>query len=311
MKLRLNRTYGIIILIIATFFWGSTFAFTKELTTELTPIWIVALRFSITAVILLFMFFIPIVNTIKGILRKELPKLFLLGFLNFLAIYLQTVSLSEIEASNNGFITSFALLLVPFIEFLFRKKPVKTNIKIAVLILLFGIYIMSYGFSIPKAVRLGDGLALISAVVYAFYIVLVDILAKRGVNPGAMMFFVFFVTGIISLPMAFIIDGETFLPTFEHLSKLSFGTYFNMGFLILLGTIIPYIFMGIGQKVVDAQTSSLIYILEPVFAMFIAILFFNEIPNWMKFVGGGIILIAQFIGIKRFDNKRPMKEAQY
>jgi drug/metabolite transporter (DMT)-like permease len=298
MKRKINRTSGILILILATAFWGSTFAFTKELTTELTPLWVVAIRFSITALILLAMFFPQVIWVFKSHLKRELPWLALLGLVNFLAIFLQTVSLTEIPASNNGFITSFALLLVPFLEFIFRKKPVHTNIKVAVLVLLVGIYIMSYGFSLPKRVIAGDMIALLSALAYAFYIILVDILSKK-VNAGVLMFFVFLVTGIISIPLAFILDGRHSLFTLEALSQLSPSTYFNMGFLIFMGTIIPYVFMGIGQRVTDASTASMIYILEPVFAMMIALLFFGEEPIMVKFVGGGIIMIAQFIGIRK------------
>ncbi len=304
--MKLNRTGGIIILILATIFWGSTFAFTKELTGELTPLWVVAIRFGITALILLAMFFPKVLGVYKYQLKKEFLLLLLLGVINFCAIFLQTLSLKDIPASNNGFITSFALLLVPFLEFIFRKKPVRTNIKIAVVVLLSGIYIMSYGFSLPDKVIAGDVLALISALAYAFYIILVDILSKH-VNAGALMFFVFLVTTLISLPLAFILDASQSPFNVEFLSMLSPETYFNMGFLIIMGTIVPYVLMGTGQRVTDAQTASMIYILEPVFAMTIALLFFGEVPVLMKFVGGVIIVGAQFIGIRQ--PKEAMKKS--
>jgi drug/metabolite transporter (DMT)-like permease len=161
---------------------------------------------------------------------------------------------------------------------------------------------MSYGFGLPIGFRIGDLLALISAIIYSFYIIMVDILAKK-VNAGALMFFVFIITGIISLPMAIIIDGNAFSLSYDFLSNLGFNTYYNMGFLIVLGTIIPYVFMGMGQRVIDAQTASLIYILEPLFAMVIAIIFFNEAPVITKFIGGGIILMALFIGVKEPKQK--------
>jgi drug/metabolite transporter (DMT)-like permease len=306
MKIKLNRNNSIFILIVATFFWGSTFAFTKELTNDITPLWIVTIRFGLTAFILLGMFFKQIIKIFTQPLRKELPYLLLLGLVNFIAILLQTISLKEIPASNNGFITSFALLLVPFIEFIFRKKPVYNNIKLAVVLSLIGIYIMSYGLSIPEEFRLGDILALLSAIAYAFYIILVDILSKK-VNAGALMFFVFIVTGVVSLPISIAIDGNIFVSSLKTLATLDFSVYFNMGFLIIMGTIIPYILMGVGQKRVDAQRASLIYILEPVFAMFIAVLFFSEAVFIVKIIGGGLIFIAQIIGIKQpklaVDNK--------
>lgn len=329
MNIKLNRNSAILLLIIATFFWGGTFALTKELTAELispiwivaikfgltavltkelitkliSPIWIVAIRFGLTALILLIIFFRKILNIFSSQLRSELPKLFLLGLLNFAAIMLQTSALVEIGASNAGFITSLCVLLVPFVDFFFRKKPVLNNIKIAIIIALIGIYIISYGFNLPKEIFLGDILVLLSAIVYSFYIILVGILAKK-INAGVLMFFVFFVTGLIALPLAFIISGYNFSSVSIFLINISIKSYINMGFLIVLGTIIPYIFMGIGQKLINAQTASLIYILEPVFAMLIAMLFFSELARETKFIGAAIIIIAQLVGIRNFKKQR-------
>ena len=164
MKMKLNERVGILILIVATFFWGSTFAFTKELTNVMSPLWLVAIRFSLTTILLFVMFFKHIMNVFRTSLKKELPKLLLLGMINFLAIITQTMSLTEISASNSGFIASFAVLLVPFLEFFFRKKPIHNNIKIAVIILFVGIYIMASGFNLPERFVAGDFMALTCAV---------------------------------------------------------------------------------------------------------------------------------------------------
>ncbi len=53
--------------------------------------------------------------------------------------------------------------------------------------------------------------------------------------------------------------------------------------------------MGLGQKHLDAQKSSLIYLLEPVFATLIAVLFFGEFLLYYKIIGGGIILLTQVL----------------
>ena len=300
MKMKLNERVGILILIVATFFWGSTFAFTKELTNVMSPLWLVAIRFSLTTILLFVMFFKHIMNVFRTSLKKELPKLLLLGMINFLAIITQTMSLTEISASNSGFIASFAVLLVPFLEFFFRKKPIHNNIKIAVIILFVGIYIMAYGFNLPERFVAGDFMALTCAVSFAFYIILMDLLVKK-INPGAIMFFAFFLTAIISLPLAMVTESSL---TVETLRNFDFSTYFNMGFLVILGTVVPYVFMGIGQRIVSVQKASLIYILEPLFAMFIAILFFREQPLLIKFVGAAIIIIAQIIGMRQPKHNR-------
>lgn len=60
----------------------------------------------------------------------------------------------------------------------------------------------------------------------------------------------------------------------QFLSNIGLNVYFNMFCLVIIGSIIPYILMGIGQSILDAQKAALIYLLEPVFAMIIALIFF-------------------------------------
>ena len=74
---------------------------------------------------------------------------------------------------------------------------------------------------------------------------------------------------------------------------------FQMGFLVLLGSVVPYILIGIGQRAVDATTAALVYSLEPLFAMAIAVVFFTEPLSAMKVIGGAIVLAAQFVGLQR------------
>lgn len=309
MKIKKERNISILILILATVFWGSTFAFTKDLTNYLHPFTLVAIRFGITTVLMFVLFFKSIIQTIKTIIKKDLSLIAVLGLVNLLAISLQTFSLKEIEASNNGFITSFALLIVPFIEYFFRKKKVRRNIKIAVVISMIGIYIMSYGIRLPNVLVIGDLLALLSAFVYAVYIILVDILSKR-IKAGSLMFFAFLTTTIVAVPLALIFEGNL---NFELFSKTVFTkASFNMLFLAVLGTIVPYVLMGLGQRKTDAQTASLIYILEPVFAVGIAVIFFSEpIGSVYKFIGAGLILTAQYIGIRKQKQQVEKEDLAY
>lgn len=298
MNNRNTANFAILILIAATVLWGSTFAFTKELTTALKPIQLITIRFGITAIIMFFLFFKQIILTIKTMNKSLLAGLLLLGTINFIAILLQTMGLTEITASNSGFITSLSIIFVPFIEFIFRKKKVAKNIRYAVIVSIIGVYILSYGFHLPEKFILGDLLTFFSGLTYAVYIIVVDILSKKT-NPVSLMFFVFIVTTIIGLPFAII----TSIDTIANLNPLTIAeninseVIFNMGFLILLGTIIPYILMGVGQKYLDAQRAALIYLLEPVFGTIIAVLFFGEIFMNYKIIGGSIILLTQLFVI--------------
>jgi drug/metabolite transporter (DMT)-like permease len=296
-----NSTFfAVSILVLATVLWGSTFAFTKELTKAFSPINLVTVRFLFTSIIMFLIFFKTIISSSLKFTKESFLWLLLMGSVNFISIFLQTVGLKEIAASNSGFITSLSTLIVPIVEYFIWKKKIKSYIVVAILISLCGIYFMSYGFSFPERFIFGDFITLLCAVTYAFHIILVGIVSKK-IKAVPMMFYLFLITGIISLPISFLTTKNS-LSIFSNLStilgSLDIMVYFNMLCLIIIGSIIPYILMGIGQKILDAHKAALVYMLEPVFAMLIAILFFSEAPMVYKFAGGGIILFAQFIGLK-------------
>ena len=101
-----NRSLAIILLIIATFFWGATFTFTKVLVKPLTTNYLLVLRFLIPALIILLIYF----NTIKKELPAAIRSIPLLTFalISFLAILFQTIGLESTTPSNAGFITAFS-----------------------------------------------------------------------------------------------------------------------------------------------------------------------------------------------------------
>ena len=288
-----SRPVAILFLLIATVFWGSTFSFTKTLTGFFDPITLLLVRFTLATLVLGLIFARGILAFWRATDARTLGELVILGGLNFAGLWLQTAGLAEITASNSGFITSLSILFVPFIAWFLQRERVGGHLRAAVAIALAGIWLMSYGLALPQRFVRGDFLTFLCALVYAVYIVMVDRLAKR-VESGTLMFFMFLVTALLALPFQWH-SGAPWLPAaFLHPAPL-----FQMGFLVLLGSVVSYILLGIGQRAVDATTAALVYSLEPLFAMAIAVVFFTEPLSAMKIIGGAIVLAAQFVGLQR------------
>ncbi|MFC1591980.1 DMT family transporter [Thermodesulfobacteriota bacterium] len=290
----LSKPLAILILFLTTLFWGTTFPFTKELTRVLHPVWIITLRFGCAAIILLLLAYPNIRKAAKTISKRDYGLFLLLGILNLGGILFLTMSLKISEVANSSFLLSIALLIIPFWELLLFGIPLRRKIIVALTMMLCGIYLMSYGFELPRRLVAGDLLALLAALIYSFYIILVGLLSKRY-HAGVIMFIAFSITALLCLPLGLAIPQAT-TPDF---SALGMQTVFNLGFLVVIGTVTPYVLMGVGQRTVDAQTSAMIYILEPVFATLIALFFFAQPISFTKYIGAGIILIAQWIAIRR------------
>jgi drug/metabolite transporter (DMT)-like permease len=285
-----SRNTAIILLLLTTVFWGSSYPFTKSLTTVFSPLWVVAFRFGLAGLVLLALVHRELLSALRTAAKKDLLLLCALGFLNFLAILFFTKSLQEIEVTNSGFILSSSLLLVPFLEFIFRGKPLQRTTLIGVTLLGLGLYLLSFGFSAPGAFRQGESAAFIAALLYAAYIIVIGNLSKKF-HAGVIMCCVFLVTTLAACPAAWIFTGAPL----THFPDMRICV--DLVYLALIGTAIPYVLMGVGQRTLDNQTAAFIYILEPVCATIIALLFFNEAVGNAKWLGAAIILAGQYIAI--------------
>ncbi len=278
---------SLICLIIASALWGSTFIFAKILIEYMTVSYVLFFRSIITAVILYFLF----IKTIKLELLKSIQSLIMWSFsiLGFLALYLQTLSLKYTSASNSAFITAFFVVVVPIIERFYYKRIIKLQFYIAVAIAIIGLYCISYGFSLPDKLNLGDSLALISAVLYGFYIVFLEKLVSRF-SEGTIMFFSFALWVFLSLFTVIFEKGLSHSPTLNIISVS------NLFAIAVLGSVIPYLLMAKGQRVVSAQLASLVYNLEPIFATLLAFICLGETFTIAKVTGCIIIFAALILG---------------
>jgi drug/metabolite transporter (DMT)-like permease len=287
-----TRRTAITLLVLTTIFWGSSYAFTKAMTVHFPPLWVVTFRFGLAGLVLLALCYREIISAIRNSAAADLLQLCSLGVINFVAILCFTTSLQAIEVTNSGFILSSALLLVPLMEFLFFGKPLSRNVRIALLLLTLGIYCMSFGFGLPKPFRWGESVGFIAAVLYAIYIIMLGGLSRKF-HSGVIMSFLFLITAVIAGPIAFFTYGADFTPFADR------RTCLDLVYLALVGTAIPYVLMGVGQRTLDNQTSAFIYIFEPVAATMIALLFFGESIPPVTWVGAGIILAGQYIAVCR------------
>lgn len=293
-----NQWKGILILVITTLLWGSTFPVTKKLLSIAGTEEILFIRFFFTALIL---GLIRIKDLLKfrDILAKTGNSIYLLGIVNFLAIYFQTIGLETLSSANAGFITSFSVLLVPVFNHILKIYPFQKKIIISVLFALVGIYILSYGFQYPRKIHSGDLWIFLSAIAYAFYIILVEKVNKSA-HPFDILFIVFGITAFLFLIINFnLIDS---LLKDKVSSLITFPFIFYMTILVILGSVAAYGLMVYGQKFVSSNLAAMIYLLEPVFASLLAVMFFEEEIFLKTILGGIIILLALYFSVCMQDH---------
>lgn len=140
-------------LILTTMIWGFAFVVMKNSVDVIPPTYLLAVRFSMSAVLLALLFH---KNMMKADRETVLCGVILGAFL-CLSYQFQTYGLKHTTASKNAFITTLYVIIVPFLYWIVSKKrPTGQNIAAAFLAVI-GLALLSLaGRSLDQLRRFSD-----------------------------------------------------------------------------------------------------------------------------------------------------------
>ncbi len=285
---------AILLLILTTVLWGTSFILTKNITQDI-PIFIyIGLRFAIAL-----LGFAPAYSHLKKINKKILLMSLVTGMLYFFGLAVQTHGLQTTTAGKAGFITGLSAIVVPFIAWIGFKKTLTKRIWIAVILSVLGMaFLLLEGES---GIIIGDFIVLISAFIWAFYIIYNDKYV-RLVDIYAYSIIQILVVSSASFITSLIIQESYVLlsypPTFWYLM-----IYLGIGVMTL-----TIFFQNWSQQYQDPTQTAIIFTLEPVFAALFGFLIGNEILSVFAWIGCGLIFIAILITALKMNNDRKIIE---
>ena len=257
MKKNLGRFYLLIVAIL----WGSSLTVVKSAQAVFKPNMLLAFRFSIACIILSIIFY----KKIKNMTREDLKSGTIIGIVLFLAYSVQTIGVGYTDPGRSAFLSASYCVIVPFISWLVIKhKPNRFHV-IAAVFCIIGIYFVSVFGESSKSVGnnaiLGDGLALLSGVLFASHIVAVTKFSE-GRDPILMTIIQFLVAAVLVVVMSLLFE-DNFPIVFEKRAAL------ELIYLSLMCTTIALLLQNIGQSIVDESSCALILSLESVFGILI------------------------------------------
>ena len=135
-----SKTKGLILLLIASIVWGSTFVPQKVAMQDWSPLQFTSLRFLIGGIILFFFvnFFSEKIEFLKEFLIFSLIS----GSVLALAALTQQIGIVTTTATNAGFYTSLYVLIVPIIG-IFISKSIHWSIWPSIMICFIGSILLS------------------------------------------------------------------------------------------------------------------------------------------------------------------------
>ena len=259
------------LLILATIIWGSSFVVMKSSVDVLPTFWLLAIRFSFAALVLAVVF----------IRRwKVLDK--------------QTTS------GKNAFFTAVYCVIVPFLYwFIAKRRPDRFNL-IAAFLCIGGIALVSITGDNASAFNMGDVLTLIGGFFFAAHIVAVSRYSEgRDI----------FILTTLQFASFALFSWLGVLITRPALTPGVFDSSLIMGlaYLVICASCGALLFQNIGQKYTAPSTAAVLLSLEAPFGVFFSILFANERPTPLMFVGFALIFIAVVCSETKFSFLRKKK----
>lgn len=282
-----EKIFGHLLAIVTIIIWGTTFVSTKVLLREFSPEEILIYRFFIAFLILISIY--P--KNIKLLSVKEEGLFCLLGVTGIsLYFWTENLALKYTQASNVGLIVSAIPVFTALImHFIFKDEKISLNFLVGFLLAMMGICIIIYNGRVLRLNPLGDFLAVISALLFAIY----SILIKKVSSEYNQLFVVrkiFFYGVITMIPIIFIRNINLL-----KISNLTISISLNMLYLSIFASVLCFIMWNKSVKIIGSlKTTNYIY-LVPMITMISSTIILNEKVSLLMLFGGGLILSGVYL----------------
>lgn len=278
---------------------------TKIAYESITPLWMLATRFSIAFIVMLVLFRRRISSALKqapvnrtnhyGPLKF---KLWLPSAACCAGAYIScNLALNLTSATNVGFIMSLPVLFAPLLAMIFlrqryefRRLPVQLAAIVGLFLLCCNGGVFSFG--------LGEALALLEALCLAGFLVFgeramkeMDVMALTTLQVG--------LTAFISLAAALLTDDISVL---AHVRP---EAWWIILYLAITCTIIAYLLQNVAVRHLSSQTVSMLQCTQPILTAFASYVLLGETLSGIGLAGAAIIilcLIADSLIVARVEN---------
>ena len=265
--------------------WGGSYLAAKVLTEHAPVIAVLAIRFSITTLVL-----IPIWALMKQPINRSTVALGLgLGSVQALILYLETAGVARTSATNAGLIISLCIVFTPILESIASKKWLPRSFFIATVISVVGVALLvsDKGFAAPS---LGDWLMFGAAVVRSVHVTSMGQLTK-GKNYSSVT-----ITFMQSLACAVLFLAFSGDRTLDAINSFEKSQWLGMLYLSLLAGAFAFLLTLWGIRKTSSSRASLLLGTEPVWAVVVGLTLGGEKLALLGFIGAILIVGSTYVG---------------
>ncbi len=283
-KIRNKKAFAFLALNLTAIIWGGGFITSQmALDAKLSPGLIMVFRFALAALLLYIVFRKQLVNFTK----HDFIMGAIAGGMLFAAFYIQIVGLVYTSPSNNAFLTSTNVVIVPFITWIMLGEKPKLKSIFSAFICLLGIFALTYAKG--QSFGLGDLLTLLSAFIFALHITYIG---KKA--PAADVIKLAFVQIVFAWLFNFLAYTFQLIMKFDYLptmSALKTGLP-SLIYLGILSTAVCYLLQTFAQRKISPGIAAIILCTEALWGALFSILFGFEKLTLGMVVGGILIILS-------------------
>lgn len=268
------RVRGIILFILISIIWGTTFPLIEKMVGSLSPSVLIATRFAVAASV----FSVNLRRLNALLLRDGL----VLGLLLFVILATETIALKSIHANRAAFIISLSAILTPLLGLLLGRRLLLRTF-LAASLAVIGIGVMSWG---GEALGIGDLLMFGDAVLYAVYTLVLERVAQNhpSLSLTSVQLFVIAVLGALWSSSELVQQLETIGKNWSVIVYLG-----------LVATAIVIWLQTLAQRWIRSDEAALLYTLEPIFSAIFSFWLLGEQLGVSGFIGATFVLSAMIV----------------
>ena len=178
-------------------------------------------------------------------------------------------------------------IMTAFLEPLFLKTKFQWPHLYLGGVMLVGVYFLVPDLDLGDAETQGLMIGLFSALIYSLRNILLKTQIK-DMNGSVLMLYQMVITVVLMLPVLFVYEGAGVQQFWPYILLLGFVT-----------TAIGHTMFLNSFKHFSVSSASLLGGMQPVYGIFLAVIFLQEIPSWQNMIGGCLIILAVLLEGRR------------
>ena len=272
-------------LLVCALIWGGSFVVIKDAINYIPTAWLMTLRFTLSVIVVGIIFRKRLKENLD---IRHLTFGALLGILNGFGFLFQNGALAYTTAGKTAFIASIYCAMIPFVNWLIAKKKPHISSIIAACMCVAGIGLISLGTDFSFSFGIGEQMALISAIIFAFVFILTAELSHKL----DIITLTIIQLGVSTLPC---LGWALCFETMPNFSQIPSTAWMALAYIIFIATALTGVLQNRSQKSVSPIQASLIISLDTIFAAIFGVIFLSEVITPTIFLGFIVIFVAIFI----------------